>query len=935
MEYYEHGLKIDVSKEAYDKDILLEHPEKNRIEINGITGSIDLSLELADSDKLEELCLSGEGFYEPPANLEKLTNLRKLTLRSFCDMTKLPELPHLEELSFVACHIERDIKILLQKVPHLKKLTIWGYHGQGFDCLSDEVKGAFSIGELPEDIGALQELEDLALYSTKITTLPGSFKELKLLKTLRVMEERMREFPLVLGELSWLEELHFNCEIKTIPGNFINLRSLRKLNMDKAFNKGVWDLHNSHNSFYLHPLTDLIGKLPSLESLSLNSCGVENIEFLRDAGNLKEFSCDHSRLENCEGFIELKKLETLNLSSANILESIDGLSGLPLKKLDLEGCFSLESIEVISQLNDLESINISGCDQLDDLKPLYAHPTLERENADDDVEKWEMRVNLKDIPTLDSVLEKVKSEDLVLFEEALVHLKKHVDLNCHDETNPLAGFFGEEEDEYEIVHLKILDEGFEFHRQELSSESLVLLVDISLRSAGLDNYEITLLAIREIIRRKDELAQVKVVEIFRKACRYYGYRYRENTVLDQLYDDLFPDFETEALIRLLNEGHGDMLNCNGGDGGDRCYVPAFKRIKRGEQFEKLLELFFAYRDKYIHYSDFGNPYFSSLQKSILKVLPAKKKSRFKDNVDRRMPEAELVQMVESRDLDDKIWLLEELDNMDETFLKKNYYEVITSLNDFDLPEESWERGLGFFIEWKPGKGRCVVEYIDSINISCDTKSKIVMNLIEKMDYKCEPMDRIHPLREYAAMYMGGLNEVYTEEMSRMRSICKNYRMDYDLRDRRIERLRELAQKIAKPVSFTNGNLGYDLIDLVDSDGSKRSWAQFTEICKAYFSVMEREVVSRMYALHYLAAGVCFIDDRGALRWLESFLPHDITHDLLAFNLACAYSHFGEKGMMLKFIKRSLELGKTSQEFMDDEDFSFFWKDEDFLDLLKV
>ncbi|MDC7224112.1 MAG: hypothetical protein PQJ60_10250, partial [Spirochaetales bacterium] len=162
----------------------------------------------------------------------------------------------------------------------------------------------------------------------------------------------------------------------------------------------------------------------------------------------------------------------------------------------------------------------------------------------------------------------------------------------------------------------------------------------------------------------------------------------------------------------------------------------------------------------------------------------------------------------------------------------------------------------------------------------------------------------------------------------------NYRMDYDLRDRKIERLRELAQKLESPVSFAKGNLGFDLINLVDYDGSKRSWFQFTEICKAYFSVMEKKVVSRIYALHYLAAGVCYTDDKDSLRWLEPFLPDVVEHDLLAFNLACAYAHFGEKEKMLTFVRRSMELGKTGEEFFDDEEFDAFRKDEDFLKLLE-
>jgi hypothetical protein len=37
--------------------------------------------------------------------------------------------------------------------------------------------------------------------------------------------------------------------------------------------------------------------------------------------------------------------------------------------------------------------------------------------------------------------------------------------------------------------------------------------------------------------------------------------------------------------------------------------------------------------------------------------------------------------------------------------------------------------------------------------------------------------------------------------------------------------------------------------------------------------------------------------------------------------------------MLAYIEKSLELGKTSRQFMDDKDFEGYIEDQDFLDLL--
>jgi Leucine-rich repeat (LRR) protein len=641
MDYYKNNLRVKLNEDTYNEKLLLEYPEKTKIEIFGLKDSLEFPVELADAEQLKELELWGIGIYEPPKNLEKLTNIRKLSLRSFCDLSKLPLLPHMEELSFVAKNINEDIKAVSQKLPNLKKMKILGYQARDYNKLSDEEKKGFVLGELPSEIGSFQQLEDLTLEVTGITTLPKSFIELKNLHFLSLSRLSMTEFPEILCDMTWLEELVFAQQIDTLPDNFPNMKALKKLDFNHVFNKGTMSAVSSpyEEEIHCNPIPASIGQLPALESLELDCCGVMNLDFLREAKGLKHFSTSYSGLENCDGFSHLTKLESLIIEESEALLCIDGLKGLPLKELNLENCEVLESIDAIHDLHNLEFINISGCDELENLDPLYNHPTLKQIEADDEVvEKWENRKKDSHLASLESVLQDIQSDDLSTFETALVNLQSHVDVSSHGESNPLAGYFGEKDDGegYEIIHLQSLEEAFANHREKLSSESLIILVDISLRSAGTDNYQITPLAINEIIRRKDEAAQVKVVEIFHKACRYYeyGHRYCESTVLDQLYDVLFPDFETEALILLLDNGHEDMLNNDGGDGADTCYAPAFKRLKNEEQFEKLVKSFFAYFDEYINDSDQVD-YFAELTDGILQVLPPKYQILFSKEIKKR------------------------------------------------------------------------------------------------------------------------------------------------------------------------------------------------------------------------------------------------------------------------------------------------------------
>ncbi len=68
--------------------------------------------------------------------------------------------------------------------------------------------------------------------------------------------------------------------------------------------------------------------------------------------------------------------------------------------------------------------------------------------------------------------------------------------------------------------------------------------------------------------------------------------------------------------------------------------------------------------------------------------------------------------------------------------------------------------------------------------------------------------------------------------------------------------------------------------------------------------------------------------------LKKLTPETITENLLAFNLACLHSLKGNKQEMLKYIKIALNLGKHKSHFRKEQDFKKYWKDPDFLKLVK-
>ncbi|AVV79000.1 TPR end-of-group domain-containing protein [Leptospira santarosai] len=67
---------------------------------------------------------------------------------------------------------------------------------------------------------------------------------------------------------------------------------------------------------------------------------------------------------------------------------------------------------------------------------------------------------------------------------------------------------------------------------------------------------------------------------------------------------------------------------------------------------------------------------------------------------------------------------------------------------------------------------------------------------------------------------------------------------------------------------------------------------------------------------------------------KKLTPETITGNLLAFNIACLHSLRGNKQEMLKYIKLAIDLGKDKSNFRREQDFKKYWKDPDFLKLVK-
>jgi hypothetical protein len=145
-----------------------------------------------------------------------------------------------------------------------------------------------------------------------------------------------------------------------------------------------------------------------------------------------------------------------------------------------------------------------------------------------------------------------------------------------------------------------------------------------------------------------------------------------------------------------------------------------------------------------------------------------------------------------------------------------------------------------------------------------------------------------------------------------------------------ERLEEIAAVIKGPVSLEKTDFKFDLL-LMTSHAQRAEWEAIKKICRSFLPLIDNKTVIDVLQVPVVAA--VKTADRDAFNWLKTFIPEKVTEPLLAYNLACGFAVFHDKPNMLAYIEKSLELGKTSRQFMDDKDFEGYIEDQDFLDLL--
>ncbi|GKE28719.1 disease resistance TIR-NBS-LRR class family protein, partial [Tanacetum coccineum] len=300
------------------------------------------------------LNLVGESLYRCP--LHPGSNLPKF--RFHCSYEEyLPSsvgvgnIQKLISFGLCACTDLKKISDMIFSLQYLKKLTL-----------------ACNIPEFPKDLGQLECLEELCLYSKKIKHLPDSICMLKHLKSLTVddrgvpiedlhyekmiTEDLLEKLPADLGQLECLEKLKVSSmKIEYLPDSICKLKRLKLLDL--------------RNCCRIGKLPEDIGQLESLEILNLSYTSIKHLPdsicMLKHLKFLNLFDC--FLLEKLpEDLGQLECLETLYVSCQKIKYLPDSICMLKrLKWLYVTECCRLGKLpEDIGQLESLERLDCSG-----------------------------------------------------------------------------------------------------------------------------------------------------------------------------------------------------------------------------------------------------------------------------------------------------------------------------------------------------------------------------------------------------------------------------------------------------------------------------------------------------------------------------------------------------------------------------------------------
>ncbi len=967
--------------------------------------------DLDDGQQVEAIHIGMEELaYCTEENLQKLPLLKKISLHATGEnnaWTIFPEpllLNTIEELDIHGVRIPDFIELNLKKLTAVIPALDFPAIANNFPELEELTLNIDGSIVIDKAFSKLSKLKKLTLKFNKNSELLfdiddlSTMSDMQSLKLRNVQDSVFSKQWCSLTSLKELVLLKFD-NLTEFPQEAENLSSLELLKLTQVGAKEKdWNADDFFDDDEVISMPENISLLKGLKTFKSDSCAYESFEPLANLALLIEISIDSTQLKSIPDLSNLEKLETLNIPNSYGLRNIDGLqANRNLKILDISSS-KVKTLEPISGLQCLESINIEST-PLDEnkytvisalmalkfcksLKKMQANNLSQQEW--DVLDKGQYTKNLSKQEIL-SICKSVSENSTEIFEKAC--------LNIFNLKDVFEGEIEEDADSGGRDEIPFFDEALKQHVQAFKDETLIHLIEISFADTSLmDSYELTIIVLKEAIRRKSVIVQDTMAKAFKRCHCYYdsGHRFFGSTVYDTLVDELFSELEQAPLARILLETDEQLLyssQCYGDDVGNSFY----SYFKKSTDKEMAVQVLSRYRD-------FVFEELSRLddEEGVECIFERLKELDGHSVVSDELAELTNILSVYSRaNMSEEISLTEVF--IRELLLNKNsdclisiVWENILEFEgdkkeleelDFDVCYDLLICYMGIYdtegnTEDEARKAKERVEIFFTLLYIID-KEKLRKNIlagfktseiIKGISYDCGFELDEKAIILYMLCLVGELNGEDVEKI-----VAQEKEKDVLKEEQEKEKENEKSIKNYLKEAFDDA---MDEVDRVD-DFISCSLSSLEEISESETLAFEMPLYTTRLMIQYLQAGDFDVAQKVFHHYVDELLPrvgeHEKTSDvasnalvmsiltknqdifdkvfndllggnnfdvtklnneILLFNLSCYYAINDNKAALLPIIEQALKQGKTPDQFMQDDDFSQYREDEDFLAVLK-
>jgi len=435
-------------------------------------------------------------------------------------------------------------------------------------------------------------------------------------------------------------------------------------------------------------------------------------------------------------------------------------------------------------------------------------------------------------------------------------------------------------------------------------------------------------------------------------------------VQDRFIDDLFHRFQSGALAELLAWCSGDALNSDMGDSMEDLFIPALENAADDTIENSILETFNRYYQENNEY--YSGNYWQDLTSRIVKNASPETGTRLKKILHREARKKEIETDLLSKDpeiITNRILELGNEINVDEW--KQVRMKFLSVMDQTDLSFCAREKYLHFLIKQRDnsylpgtlcigllrenkeklfaGLESFVIEKNDK-DIKKENKKQLIKTLRDAIQQSYNKNDETTLLKSQKKGGVTNLRDSLRAFTDILEGVDpkKSYQAEltiifqtalketYSTSD--LFAAFELIKESPDPIHIDDFEGASDLEREIAELIKKEAYETMAKLIRCFPLLTMRSSVAEGLAMNSVIA-MRFYDDSEALNLLHGMLPENLTNDTLAYNLACLYAFRGDEEKMFRYIRSAVELGKAKEQFLDDDDFSSFAKDEDFLQII--